>query len=223
LFRRSFPEAAIATAPPQGPFDARLPLMDAAQRLRPTLGAFPTHAGYLKADSIRVHALRERYGRAGQKLVGLSWRSSAAGMVGFKSTDLMQWKAILQTPGVGFVCLQYGDVADDVRAAAAASGIDVRVDTTIDPLGDLDAYAAQVAAMDLVISVSNTAVHVAGAMNVPTWVMTPQGRGRHWYWFKDRTDSPWYPSVRIFGQSQPDRWDHTLDDIGAQLRQWACP
>ncbi len=90
----------------------------------------------------------------------------------------------------------------------------------MDSSGDLDMFAAQVAAMDLVISISNTTVHMAGAIGVPVWAMVPTGPGAHWYWFRDRTDSPWYPSLRIFRQARPGDWSNAVADVAAKLNQW---
>ena len=95
---------------------------------------------------------------------------------------------------------------------------DIHHDSSADPLGDLDRYAAQLAALDLVISVSNTTVHVAGALGVPTWVIVPEGRGGLWYWFTEGERSPWYAAVRLFRRRAG---GNILDDIAAALRQSA--
>ena len=128
---------------------------------------------------------------------------------------LFAWRPILQCPGVTVVDLQYGDTIRERRDFEAETGIRVIHDDGIDPLADLDGFAAQVAAMDLVISVSNTTVHMAGALGVPTWVMlstAPLGR-----WFVGREDSPWYGSVRLFRQQERDEWGPVLKDVEAEL------
>src|SRR6185312_5650483 len=81
-------------------------------------------------------------------------------------------------------------------------GIEVYQDPEVDAMGDLDDFFAQVAALDLVVSTSNTTVHVAGALNVNCWLLLPHGVGTLWYWFADREDSPWYPSLRLFRQTE---------------------
>lgn len=219
LFRRSFPNLDVAPlgADVPGDFDARLPLIDAAGLLRPSLADFPTHGGYIKADPALTARLRERY-RAGTDnlLVGISWRSASGATGRFKSLDLDRWREILDVPGVTFVSLQYGAAAADI----ARAGLEGQIisDAEIDSSGDLDPFAAQVAAMDLVISVSNTTVHVAGAMGKPVWVLTPTGPGAHWYWFRDRADSPWYPAARLFRQTAAGAWDEPVAAAAAALR-----
>jgi len=68
--------------------------------------------------------------------------------------------------------------------------------------------------------VSNTTAHIAGALGVPCWIMVPAGHGRFWYWFLDRDNSPWYPSVRLFRQTHAGSWTEALDAIGAALTDW---
>jgi tetratricopeptide (TPR) repeat protein len=221
LFARSFPAAAVVALgnPIMRDFDVRMSLTDVAQWLRPTLASFPRHNGYVKAEPALTEILRKRYrGKSGNRVVGISWRSASGATGRFKSCNLTQWAGILSAPDTTFVSLQYGDVDLDIERAAVLSGKEIIVDRSIESAGDLDAFAAQVAAMDLVISVSNTTVHVAGALARPVWVLTPTGPGAHWYWFRDRADNPWYPSARLFRQAQSGDWSAPLADIAVELR-----
>jgi tetratricopeptide (TPR) repeat protein len=224
LFKRSFPELAIRPLDGEitGAFDARLALIDAAQMLRPTIGHFPTHNGYIKADPALTVALRDRYrAKTGNKLVGISWRSASGATGRFKSAGLELWDDILGVPGITFVSLQYGQHPGDIDDARKRTGTEIIVDPAVDSSGDLDAFAAQVAAMDLVISVSNTTVHVAGALGRPVWVLTPTGSGAHWYWFQKRADSPWYPAARLFRQGTRGSWQEPITAVADELKQWA--
>jgi hypothetical protein len=99
-------------------------------------------------------------------------------------------------------------------------GVDILHDPDIDPLKDMDAFAAQVAAMDLVISTSNTTVHAAGALGIPAWVLLAAERGRIWYWFRDRTDSPWYPSLELLRQPAVGEWTQLLERCAEKLERW---
>ena len=82
---------------------------------------------------------------------------------------------------------------------------------------DLDDYAAQIDALDLVLSVANTTVHFAGALDKKTWVLAPTQPS--WRWQIDRDDSPWYRSVRIFRQNQNQLWKNVLDGLSDELAQ----
>ena len=73
-----------------------------------------------------------------------------------------------------------------------------------DNRNDLDGLAARMAALDLVISVGNANVHLAGALGVPAWSLLPCHGG--WRWLAGRSDTPWYASVRLFRQAAPGDW-----------------
>ncbi len=223
LFMRSFPEARIIGFGDEveDDVDVRLPLTDAAQWLRPTLASFPEHGGYIKPDPRLVADLRARYLDGGAaRLVGLSWRSESGPAGRFKSIDLAQWSELLGLPGATFVSLQYGDCANEIAEASQKTDRKIIHDRSIDSTGDLDPFVAQVAAMDLVISVSNTTVHVAGALGRPVWALVPMGPGAHWYWFLNRVDNPWYPSLRLFRQDRRFDWKGPLTRARDELAAW---
>jgi len=223
LLRRSFPKNDFipSGSPLPRKYDIQMPLTDAAQLLRPTFASFPRHTGYLLPDPDAVRTLRQRYQRGTRPIVGLSWRSASGPTGRFKSTELAQWRDILAIGGLSFVSLQYGKVDDEVADIVASTGADLVCDPLIDSTGDLDAFTAQVAAMDLIISVSNTTVHVAGASGKPVWVLTPKGPGAHWYWFLDRNDNPWYPSALLFRQREFGDWSAPLAEVTQKLSHWS--
>jgi len=209
------------------------PLLDLPALLRPSVASFPEHGGYLRADPARVAALRTRYRGLGSSrdgdgrgdgpnrpplLVGVSWRSVNPRFGRLKSTPLTEWGPILSQPGPVFVNLQYGDCAGDLAAVRERLGVKVVQDEAIDPLADLDAFSAQVAAMDLVITVSNSTAHFAGALGRPTWLLLSQGGGQLWYWELGREQrSLWYPSVRILRQPSSRAWTPVIKRAGAML------
>ena len=206
VFARSFPQAKVrsygaqdASTPQAGIIDYQIAVPSLGQFCRPDFDHFPRHHGYLKADSAKTATLRARYQALApnQLIVGLSWRSRNEAIGEFKSADLSTWMEILAVPGVTFVNLQYGDCAAELAAVKRDLGVGVFHDQDVDPLKNMDDFVAQVAAMDLVISTSNTTAHVAGALNIPTWLLLLSGPVSQWYWFLKGESSPWYPSLRI--------------------------
>jgi len=117
----------------------------------------------------------------------------------------------------GFVNLQYGDRRADLEAVRRDLGVEILHDESVDPLKNLDDFAAQTAAMDLVISIDNSTVHMAGALNVPVWVMLPAVPD--WRWMLDRSDSPWYPSVRLFRQALAGEWTPVIARVAEELKR----
>lgn len=228
LLARSFPALTVVARsdPPDsrtraGEIVAHAPMGSALQFVRGSLADFPQRPSYLVADEARTMVLRERYRKLGAgPVVGISWRSANPEWRDFKSTALEGWRPILSVPGAVFIDLQYGDSAAERAAIRQRFGTEIFHDAEIDPLGDLDAFAAQVAALDLVISVSNTAVHVAGALGQPCWVLVPTGPGHIWYWFHEREDSPWYPSLRLLRQPRPGDWAEPIERAARDLAAW---
>lgn len=227
LFARSFPGFAFvpATSPPQSATstncETAMPMASLGRHLRPDFASFPRHAGYLQADRARVAELRARYAAATgvDHIVGISWMSGARRNADAKSIDLKSWAPLLQLPGVAFVSLQYGADGAQVAEASRALGARIIDDPEIDQLRDLDGFAAQVAAMDHVVTISNTTAHLAGALGRPGTVLLPRARGLHWYWFVERPDSPWYPSLTLLRQSVPDVWDDVIDAAARRVAE----
>jgi len=227
LFVRSFPKA-VVVSPEQSAdvlsretVDFHSAVLDLGVWLRPNFASFPARARFLMPDAALVAHFIEKYAplRAnGKRLVGLSWKSTSTITGADKTIPLAHWSELLATPGVSLVSVQYGAQTAELEDARAR-GIDIHHDSSVDPLGDLDRYAAQLAALDLVISVSNTTVHVAGALGVPTWVIVPEGRGGLWYWFTEGDRSPWYGALRLFRRRAG---GNILDDIAAALLQSAA-
>lgn len=180
---------------------------------------FADGAPYLRADMARTARLRERYralARPGQKIVGLSWRSGNPSIGREKSLPLSILAPALQSLDVQWVSLQYGDTAED-RHLLAAAGVALHHDPEIDGMRDMDGFAAQVAAVDAVVSVSNTTAHMAGALGRPCLLLLPAGRGRLWYWPATGATTPWYGSLRILRQPAPGDWQGAAAHLQAAL------
>lgn len=225
LFQRSFPDVEVVGAkdPPPGTlihrtFDFQSSTLDFNCSLYDSPNDISSEP-YLKADSDLVQFVREKYrpGSDTRPLVGISWWSGFTTQAHFKSTPLTQWQPILSNADARFVSLQYGNGRDEIAPFKASTGIDLVDDREIDPMGDLDLFAAQIAAMDLVITISNTTAHMAGALGVPTWTLTPTGPGRVWYWFTEGQKSPWYESMQLFRHTYNEGWDRILSDVSERL------
>lgn len=212
ILRRSFPAADVRNVPHDETFDFQVAAGSLGRYLRRSFESFPKHAGYLAADPEKCAALRRKYEdlAQGRRIVGIAWKSKHNVLGSSKSADLLNLHAILQTPGALFVNLQYGDCAAEIADVRAKLGVEIYQDAQIDSLTDMDGFFAQIAALDLVVTTSNSAAHIAGSLNIPTWLLLPQGRAALWYWFQHRADSPWYPSMRIIrgsGATPDQAWE----------------
>lgn len=223
IMRRSFPRLTVVprTDPPgfaPKAFDRQCPLASLGRWLRPSFDSFPRHGGYLEADAALVarFSARLRHGWRG-KVVGVSWVSKNRKIGAEKSVSLAEWSQILGVAGIRFVDLQYGDTARAREELWHQRNLEIVHLDDVDLFHDLEGFAALCAACDLVITVSNVTAHMAGALGKPVWLLAPRAKGRIWYWFAGRSDSPWYPSMRIFAQSAPGDWRETLAEVAREL------
>ncbi|MGH6938150.1 tetratricopeptide repeat protein [Hypericibacter sp.] len=223
LFRRSLPAIEFVARPPEGsavlqwPADiaAQCPAGSLMRHLRPDLASFAPGAAYLTADLERRDALRSRYG--GDRLrVGIAWHTTAPNAGLRRQLPLSKLTPLLRHPGARFISLQYGDHAAAI-ASLADQGIELWQDPEIDVWNDLDGWAAQIAALDLVVTIDNSTAHMAGALGVPCWVMLPHPP--EWRWLLERTDCLWWPSLQLFRQTRPGDWDPVIAELTARLAE----
>ncbi len=215
LFARSFPEVvAVSGFAPDRHSDleiaAHLPSGSLPGLFRTSSAAFgATTSPYLAADPLRRAELRARYSD-GRKIVGLAWYTANKKTGRSRSIDLSLMAPLFAVSSMRWVSLQYGN-HDDLEKQAAAANAPILVDRDVDQLTDIDAFAAQVTAMDLVITIDNSTAHLAGALGVPTWVLLPFAP--NWRWLLERSDSPWYPSVRLFRQTKEGDWQSVIQHV----------
>jgi len=198
------------------PIDLQVPIGSLPRYLRPDAASFPSHRGYLRADPDLVREAAGRLAALGPRpWIGVSWRGgtpAARGLV--RSLPLaMLAQALAGTPA-RFVSLQHGDVSAEEDAARR----DLQWPLARLPAvpADLDRLAAKIAVLDLVISVDNTNVHLAGALGRPAWALLPFVP--EWRYGERGETMPWYPSVRLFRQTQPGGWPGVLAQVCDALR-----
>lgn len=121
--------------------------------------------------------------------------------------------------GVRFVDLQYGDTAAERGRVSDELGVELMHVDQVDNRGDLDGLAALIGVCDVVVTISNTTAHLAGALGKPTLLMLPFGYARHWYWHEGRDDSPWYPSLRLYRQHAAGDWSAVFAGVRAALQK----
>ena len=84
-------------------------------------------------------------------------------------------------------------------------------------LDDFSSTAEQVSSLDLVISVDTSVAHLAGALNVPVWILL--AKASDWRWLLDRDDSPWYPTAWLFRQRQAGDWNEVVHRVSEELKK----
>lgn len=215
LFARSFPGVPVVSGcgpglHPELDIAAHLPIGSLPGLFRASCSAFAaTTSPYLKADAAERRRLRAGY-PGGKRLVGLAWYTNNRKTGRERSIDLPSLAPLLALPGIQWVSLQYGNCAE-LEEQVAAAHAPILVDPTVDQLADIDRFAAQVAAMDLVITIDNSTAHLAGALGVPVWTMLPFAPD--WRWLLECERSPWYPTMRLFRQPAPGDWQSVVYSV----------
>ena len=126
--------------------------------------------------------------------------------------------ALKDTPGVNFYSLQKGDPAEsELRDRHNQVWPDL-IDCA-PYLNDFSDTAALMECLDLIISVDTSSAHLAGALGRPVWILNRYDSC--WRWLHGRTDSPWYPTAKIYQQSKPGDWDGVIEKVRADLMELA--
>jgi tetratricopeptide (TPR) repeat protein len=198
--------------------DCYLSLMSAPHLLGITLETIPSAIPYVTPDQAAVTGWKKRLAHLPGLKVGLVWAGDprpfdrrANAIDRRRSMPLSQLTPLLGLPGISFVSLQKGEAAEQIAGLPA----DLR---PFDPMGAINDFAdtaALMANLDLVISVDTSVVHLAGAMGKPVWILSRFDGC--WRWLTKRCDSPWYPSARLFRQTEPGNWDEVVARVAAEL------
>jgi Glycosyltransferase family 9 (heptosyltransferase) len=203
--------------------DFYCPIMSLPRAFGTTLETIPAAVPYFAADPAAVARWRQRLGERGPLRVGLVWSSGIrhyersifyAGVA--KSMTLAQFAPLGEVRDVVFYSLQKGEPARE--AARPPPGM--RLVDVADELGDFADTAALIEALDLVISVDTAAVHAAGALGRPVWNLVKYHAC--WRWLRGRSDSPWYPTMRLFRQPEPGDWTSVVAEVARALHALAA-
>jgi hypothetical protein len=185
--------------------------------LHTTLETIPADVPYLHADPARIAAWRRKLDAIlphRVRRIGLAWTGRPTHPNDRRRSIPLARLAPLAAPGrASFVSLQKPMPSADLPAMAQLPGL---VDLSAE-LADFGETAALIANLDLVITVDTAMAHLAGAMAKPVWVMLP--KACDWRWLLDRSDSPWYPTARLFRQITPGAWDPVISGIATALAQ----
>ncbi|MGE3297459.1 MAG: DUF5672 family protein [Porticoccaceae bacterium] len=180
-----------------------------------SLAAIPADVPYLEAQVDRRAHWRQRLDAVPARLrVGLSWAGNPANPDDrYRSCPLQELASLCELPEVAWINLQLGTGREELR------GMPMPILDWGDEQTDYAETAALMAELDLIITVDTSIAHAAGALGRPVWVMLQHSAD--FRWLSDRTDSPWYPSARLFRQPRAGDWSAVAADLRAALAAWA--
>lgn len=196
------------------PIDAELEcsLMSLPRIFQTRLESIPTNVPYLRADPALVERYQPRIASAGDRLkVGLVW-SGRQTPDPKRSIQLDELAPLAQVTGAAFFSLQHGEAGVQVRTSPPP---ELHLLDITQGITDFAATAALIESLDLLITIDTAAAHLAGAMGKPVWVLLPFVPD--WRWMLDRSDSPWYPTMKLFRQSQIGDWSGPVRAVAHAL------
>jgi tetratricopeptide (TPR) repeat protein len=194
------------------PFDVQAPLISLPFLLKTTLATVPAPIPYLAADPELVEHWRPELATIQGFKIGIVWQGNPSYRKDhLRSVRLEQLEPLARLPGVRLISLQKAPGNEQLAPVGAAWNV-------VDVAGRLNTWADTatiVSQLDLVVSVDTAVAHLAGALGVPVWIALPFIPD--WRWLLDREDSPWYPSARLFRQTQRGDWAGVFSRIAAAL------
>mgnify|MGYP002777670582 CR=1 FL=1 len=196
---------------PLNDFQSYISLMSLPLLLKTTLATLPQTVPYLQVPPAIDLPLPPR---TGQKLrVGIVWAGNPTHKDNARrSCRLSDFRPVLKTTDIEFFCLQ--------KVVSPAEQDQLDLWTITDLSGRLESFAhtaVAIAQLDLVITVDTSVAHLAGALGKPVWVLLCYSPD--WRWMLERTDSPWYPTMRLFRQASPGDWAGVFAQVQQALVQ----
>ncbi len=192
---------------PRPPSDIQSTLLSLPHLLKTTLDTIPAPIPYIHAPSQAIARLGAGIGEGAELKVGLAWAGNPKHSLDMvRSLAFAALAPILAVKGVRFFSLQIGEAARDASKDL----------TDLSPeLTDFAQTAGAIANLDLVICADTAVAHLAGAMGKRVFIMLPFRAD--WRWFREREDSPWYPTARLFRQKTHGDWRPVVGDIAKAL------
>jgi hypothetical protein len=195
-------------------YELHAALMSVGKLLGTDLQTIPAAVPYLTANPDKRARWRARLEQlGGGKKVGLVWAGRPTHTNDHnRSIRLAEFAPLKGAANIHWISLQKGPAVDQIRASPLAG----RITDYGSECADFSDTAALVAELDLVLTVDTSVGHLAGALAKPVWVLLPYLPD--WRWLLNRTDSPWYPTMKLFRQPAAGRWADVFDVIAGELQ-----
>ena len=193
-------------------FDYHCPVMSLPHAFKTTVDTIPNQVPFFNVNLVKKQTWQARLGEKSQRRVGLVWSGSTQHKNDHnRSIPIHLFQSLFNMPVV-FHCLQKEIREDDTAFLASQNNIHNHIEF----LDDFSDTAALIDAMDLVISVDTSVAHLAGALGKETWILLPYSPD--YRWMLETSDSPWYPTAKLFRQSAIGEWGSAINDIKQALQ-----
>lgn len=214
LLRNCTYDVEVVTEVPRGAFDYVVALLSLPLHLGVTRDRIPASVPYLKPEPDRVERWCSKLGGAGFK-IGVAWQGNPNGRIDIgRSFPLAALAPLARVPGVRFVSLQKGPGVEQLDNLPPGMVVECLTGFDEGPDAFLDT-AAVMHCLDLVVTSDTSVAHLAGALGRPTWLALQYVPD--WRWLMHRTDSPWYPTMRLFRQPARGDWNSVFAEMANAL------
>ena len=198
------------------PFDVWAPLMSLPGLFHTTVKTVPVAVPYVFPDPDLVAHWRRQLAPVRGFRIGIVWQGSPRHPWDrHRSIPLEQFEPLARMPGVRLVSLQKGAGSEQLRALAGRFPVLSLGELFNEDSGPFMDSAAVLANLDLLISVDSAPAHLSGAMGGAAWVALPYAPD--WRWLLGRTDSIWYPTLRLFRQERFGDWPGVFRQMAQAL------
>lgn len=195
-------------------WDQQIEVMELPRAFRTTLAGIPGEVPYLHVEDRYKEASLLNLGPKRKPRVGLLWRTGDWDPA--RNIPVAELRPILQAEDVDFYSFQRGTHPGELDCLGLAQRV-------LDLSGDSPEvvhFAADLLNMDLLITVDTMAAHLAGALGKFAWVLLPYEAD--WRWMLERSDTPWYPTMRLFRQRTRGNWQWPIRQIAQELHHMGC-
>jgi Tfp pilus assembly protein PilF len=216
LGRKPGAAAVLSIMDDPGPFDVQATLLELPAILGDTLETIPAEVPYLRADPLLRARWAARLAGDGGFKVGVAWHGNPNQKDGLvRRCALRDMAPLCGVPGVTVYSLQVGAGREELAAGDRPPVRDLgAIDGETGPFMDT---AAIMESLDLVVTIDTSIAHLAGGLARPVWMVVPYWAD--WRWMVERTDSPWYPTMRIFRQPRQGAWAPVFAELATALRR----
>jgi len=179
-------------------------------------------AGWLKSDPQKTSALREKVKCSqNNKIIGISWfTKSSDARYKNRNIPIGLLARYLKKIPAKYVNLQYGETTKELSEIQSTFGLGVTQIKDLDLFNNIEGLAAMISSCDIVISIDNSTVHLAGALGIDTRVLLPFSSDDRWGF--NRSDCYWYESLTLYRQEVREDWNKPLEDLSTELSNIVC-
>lgn len=194
-------------------FDTFAPIMSLPHIFGTEIDTIPCQCPYLSVHDELRSSWSQYLTPVSDFRIGIVWAGNP-----FHKTDesrsipLNTFSPVSELPNVQLVSLQMGFGSSQVQNCSFPLVLGLS-----DKISDFADTAAALTCLDLIVCVDTSIAHLAGAMNIPTCLLL--AKVSDWRWLQDRSDTPWYPSLKLFRQKVPNDWEEVIQNVCGYIRE----